>query len=225
VTTTNGRKQIPRDGAAKFFDRFAASFDTIYDGKRSAVMQRVDRYFRSDMFVRFALTFEALGDLSGKTVLDIGCGSGPYVVEALSRRAAIVTAVDPAANMLALVRERLEGRSFAGRCSLVQAAFPADNLEAHDHVVVMGVMDYISDAATFLANLKSVTKLSAAVSFPSSHWMRTPIRKLRYRLRRCPVYFYDREQIERLATIAGFRTIEIRKIPGAGMDYHVCLKP
>src|ERR1700752_489737 len=94
--------------AARFFDGFAESFDTIYDGKRNPIMRWVDQKFRIDMFLRFAHTFEALGNLNGKTVLDIGCGSGPYVIEAFKRSAARVTALDPAPHMLDLVRERLK---------------------------------------------------------------------------------------------------------------------
>jgi ubiquinone/menaquinone biosynthesis C-methylase UbiE len=211
--------------AVRFFDNFAEVFDTIYDGKRNIFMQWVDRRFRRDMFIRFALSFEALGDLKGKTVLDIGCGSGPYVVEALDRGASRVTAVDAATNMLALVRERVKGSEYANRCSIVQGAFPDIDLEEHDHVIIMGVMDYISDARRFLAALRPLVTISVVVSFPSKHWLRTPLRSFRYRLRRCPVYFYDEAQIIEVCSTATFGRIDINKIPGAGMDYHVCLKP
>ena len=70
-----------------------------------------------------------------------------------------------------------------------------------------------------------VVRQAAVVSFPSRHWFRSPIRAARYRFRKCPVYFYEREQIEALGVDAGFGNIEIYKIPGAGMDYHVCLRP
>lgn len=211
--------------AVRFFDAFAEAFDTLYDEKRNFLMRWLDRNFRSDMFIRFALTFRAFGDLREKSVLDIGCGSGPYVVEALSRGAKWVTALDPAPSMLDLVRKRLDGNSLADRCSIMQGSFPGLDLRAHDYVIVMGVMDYVPNARDFLVGLKPLVNVSAAVSFPSKHWLRTPFRAVRYRLRRCPVYFYNETDIKELCAIAGFRTIEIYKIPGAGMDYHVCLKP
>jgi predicted TPR repeat methyltransferase len=215
---------MPSD-VVKFFDSFADTFDTLYDGRRNSFIRWLDHRFRSDMFIRFALSFEVLGDLTGKTVLDIGCGSGPYVVESLRRGARWVTAVDPAPNMLALTREKLRSAGLADKCALVEGSFPGVDVEAHDHALVIGVMDYVVNASAFLTALKPLVKVSAALSFPSRHWLRMPLRRFRYHLRSCPVYFYDRTAIKELCSAAGFGTIAIHKIPGAGMDYHVCLKP
>ena len=212
--------------AATFFNRFAETFDTMYDQKRNLFMRWVDCTFRSDMFIRYALTFDALEKLRGSTMLDIGCGSGPYVVEAFKRGAGRVTGVDPAPNMLALVRQRLDQIGVNGnRCELVEGIFPGVLVEPHDFAIVMGVMDYVEDARTFLSALRSLVKRLAVVSFPSEHWFRSPFRKLRYRLRQCPVYFYDDAGIRKLCVEAGFTDIRIQKIPGAGMDFHVCLRP
>jgi 2-polyprenyl-3-methyl-5-hydroxy-6-metoxy-1,4-benzoquinol methylase len=211
--------------AAQFFDGFATTFDSLYDHKRNSAMQWIDRKFRSDMFRRFALSFEALGDLKGKTVLDIGCGSGPYVVEALRRGAVHVTALDPAPNMLELARKRVERAGFTGRCTFLEGAFPGAVVGPHDHVIVMGVMDYIAYPESFLKALLPIVQRSVVLSFSSRHWFRTPIRKIRYTIRRCPVFFYRHKQIRSLSLSAGFDSIRIQKIPGAGMDYHVCLRP
>lgn len=215
----------PETLAADFFDRFATTFDTLYDGRRGPFMRWVDQQFRSDMFVRFAWTFERMGPLQGKTVVDIGCGSGPYLVEALRREATSVTGVDPAPGMISLAQKRLADQGQSARAKLITGFFPAVDVPVHDHAIVMGVFDYLSDPLEFLQRLRQVTKTSAQVSFPSRHWFRTPLRQVRYRLRNCPVFFYDAEYIEALARQAGFSTVEIRKIPGAGMDYHVGLKP
>ena len=213
------------EDAARFFDRFADQFDTLYDEQRGPFMRWFDKRFRSDMFARFALTFEAFGDLHGKTVLDVGCGSGPYVLEAFRRGATSVTGVDPAPGMLDLVRARLRGTPYEGKCELVHGLFPGLKLEAHDFAMVMGVLDYVADAEAFLSALRPLVRDTAAISFPSRHWLRTPVRSVRYRLRRCPVYFYDEWKIETLARRAGWGGIDIKKIEGAGLDYHVCLKP
>ncbi len=214
-----------RDDVARFFDAYAQIFDGFYTGRRGRLLRWFDRRFRRDILVRFARTFEGFGDLRGRTVLDIGCGSGPYIVEALKRGARRVTGLDPAPAMLELVRDRLEGTDYADRCRLVEGSFPGTDLEPHDHAVVMGVMDYVADAATFIRALKPLVGISAAVSFPSRHWLRAPLRRIRYRLRRCPLYLYDEAGIRRLFDSAGFSGIDLWKIPGAGMDYHVLTHP
>ena len=211
--------------AATFFNAFAETFDTIYDHKRNLVMRWIDSTFRSDMFIRYALTFEALQEIKGSTVLDVGCGSGPYIIEAFKRGASGVTGIDPAPKMLALVQERLRQNGVQeSRCHLIKGIFPGVRIDRHDFAIVMGVMDYVADPQSFLSALRPVVKRLAVISFPSEHWFRTPFRKIRYRLRRCPVYFYDEALIRQFCSKAGFTEVAIRKIPGAGMDFHVCLR-
>ncbi len=212
--------------AGDFFQGFADTFDTFYDGKRSHMMRWIDQRFRRDMFVRFAWTFERLGDLRGKSGIDIGCGSGPYVAEALHRGAGHVTALDPAHRMLELTEDRVRQLGASDRLTVVQGFFPQDKPAGKfDFAIVMGVMDYVEDKLGFLKGLRALGDVHAAVSFPSRHWFRSPIRKVRYNLRKCPLWFYTESQIKELGREAGFGDVDVRKIPGAGMDYHVCFRP
>jgi ubiquinone/menaquinone biosynthesis C-methylase UbiE len=212
--------------AGVFFDRFAETFDTFYDGKRSVMMQWFDRRWRHDMFARYALTFERLGDLTGKRGLDIGCGSGPYIAEAIKRGAAHVVGLDPAPGMLELTRMRIEKLGALDKITLVEGYFPEKAPPGpFDFAIIMGVLDYVEDPVAFFKGLRGILTGRAAVSFPSKHWFRTPVRKIRYRMRNCPVYFYDERRIREIGKAAGFGTVDVIKIEGAGMDYHVCLSP
>lgn len=205
-----------------YFDKASTTFDTFYDRQRSAFMQWVDRKFRSDVFERYRLTFETIEPLNGKTVLDVGCGSGPYVVEAARRGGKRVVGLDMAQGMLDLGRQRAAAAGVADKCEFILGVFPQDSpQETFDYAIVMGVMDYIADPLPFLSALAKRVRLHAVLSFPSKHWFRTPLRKVRYWLKRCPVYFYEPLQIEELSKAAGFSNIKVEKIPGAGMDYFV----
>jgi 2-polyprenyl-3-methyl-5-hydroxy-6-metoxy-1,4-benzoquinol methylase len=187
-------------------------------------MQWVDRQFRSDVFNRYFLTFEMLEPFDGKTVLDIGCGSGPYVVEAAKRGCKKVVGLDMAEGMLDLAKKRAEKAGVLDRCDFIKGTFPQDvPHQTFDYSITMGVMDYISDAKTFLNVLATTVTERAVLSFPCYHWYRTPIRKVRYRLKRCPVYFYRPKDIEDWARSAGFSGVDIKKMPGAGQDYFVTL--
>jgi 2-polyprenyl-3-methyl-5-hydroxy-6-metoxy-1,4-benzoquinol methylase len=206
--------------SGNFFNDFAGQFDTFYDGKRSKMMQWIDHLFRKDMFIRFEMTFELMDHLNGKSILDIGCGSGPYISEALRRGAAHVTGIDPALSMLDLARERLNRMGVTERASLIQGYFPQVRPEGNfDFAIVMGVTDYIEDVGPFMKELRNIVTQRAVVSFPSINWFRTPFRKLRYKIRKCPVYFYSEKSIMDLVENAGIRNYKIIKIRGAGLDF------
>ncbi len=75
--------ESPQAGAS--CDRFAATFDTFYGGKPTLATPWIDRRWSRGRYLRYALTFERLGDLAGRHGLDIGCGSGTYIAEAINR--------------------------------------------------------------------------------------------------------------------------------------------
>lgn len=207
-----------------YFDKASIIFDTFYDHKRNPFMQWVDRKFRSDVFIRYQWAFEAIEPLKDKTVLDIGCGSGPYMVEAAKRGSRRVVGIDMARGMIDLGLQRVAVAGVSDKCEFILGSFPAYTPnEVFDYAIVMGVMDYIKDPLTFLRALSQEVRLCVVASFPSRHWFRTPFRRFRYWLKRCPVYFYDSVQIRELSKAAGFKEIDIKKIPGAGMDYFAIL--
>ena len=210
--------------AGKFFHRFADTFDSLYEGKRGPVWRFLDAKFRRDIVERFELTFDRLGNLDGKTVVDIGCGSGVYLREARARGAARAIGVDPAPRMLDLARQRLQPTYEASRYELVCSMFPAKlPVERADAAIVMGVMDYVAEPVAFLSALRDLLDGggTAAISFPSKHWLRSPIREFRYKLRNCPIYLYRRDDIEATLARAGLTPLAIQKIEGAGQDFHV----
>jgi 2-polyprenyl-3-methyl-5-hydroxy-6-metoxy-1,4-benzoquinol methylase len=211
--------------SGEFFDSFAGDFDTLYDGKRNPAMQWVDRTFRQDMFERFRLSFRQLGDLTGKTVLDVGCGSGPYLQEALARGASRAIGIDPAPGMLQLAGNRLAAAGSRERAEFLEGYFPDVRPPGQaDVAIVMGVMDYVEDPVAFLKALRTSVRETAVVSFPSVHWFRSPLRRIRYRLRNCPLYLYSEERLRAVLSQAEVANPEISKIPGAGMDFVVTIR-
>jgi cyclopropane fatty-acyl-phospholipid synthase-like methyltransferase len=223
--TNPDKTELPRVHDHKvgtYFDKAAVAFDTFYDHKRSRLMQWVDKKFRSDIFIRYQMVFEVLNHMQDKTVLDIGCGSGPYVIEAARRGCRKVTGLDMAAGMLEISRQKVIAKKYSDKCLLILGTFPEDApAEKYDYAIAMGVMDYIADPQSFLNILARCITEKAVLSFPSKHWFRTPFRRFRYWLKNCPLYFYDADQLNTLMRTAGFAQVKIEKISGAGMDYVV----
>ena len=207
------------DATKDYFDRAAGDFDSIYCGK-GLLGQWIDRHFRQDMYERYHLTFETCGDISKKTVLDIGCGSGRYSVEFAERGAAQVVGLDFAPNMVALAQQHAERHGVSDRCQFAIGEFMQVRLDQRfDICIAIGVFDYVAQPRPFLEKMRSLANEWLVMSFPSRSPIRTPIRKVRYWFKRCPVYFYDRMAIDSL--VSGLGEYRVIKISGQGMDYFV----
>jgi hypothetical protein len=63
-----------------------------------------------------------------------------------------------------------------------------------------------------LGRMREVTEGRGIFSFPIRWDFRTPTRWMRLRLRGCPVFFYDRSQIERLLADAGWEDVQITQL-------------
>ena len=107
------------------------------------------------------------GDVTGRRILDAGCGSGPLFA-ALRDRGAIVTGFDKSAGMLELARLRLGVDADLQVADLGRPLpFPDDTF---DDVIASLVLHYLEDWGPALAELRRVLKpggrLIASVDHP-----------------------------------------------------------
>jgi tRNA (mo5U34)-methyltransferase len=99
--------------------------------------------YPANKFARFRHAFPA--DLSGRTVLDIGCNAGFYSVEALSRGAARVVGIDSDPRYLAQAELATRAAGHAGRVEFRQLSVydVAALAERFDLVIFMGVLYHL----------------------------------------------------------------------------------
>jgi SAM-dependent methyltransferase len=108
-----------------------------------------------------------LGDVTGRRVLEIGCGAG-LLTSWLVERGAEVTGVDVSPEMV-----RLAERCAAGKAKLVVAdlgeplSFASD--AAYDLVVGSLVLHYVRDWVPLLKELRRVLAVGGAVVFSTHH--------------------------------------------------------
>jgi 2-polyprenyl-3-methyl-5-hydroxy-6-metoxy-1,4-benzoquinol methylase len=209
------------DTVRRRFERDAQSFDAIYRLERSPFWRWVNTTFRKAVFERYDITFEQAGDVTGKTILDVGCGSGVYTVDFARRGARRVVGVDLSSNMLKLAAQEAEQHQVADRCAFIQADFlELDLKDPFDISIAMGVFDYVPDQVAFLRKMVELTTGKVIVAFPGHSLLREPARRLRYRLtRKGEIYLYSQEDVERIATQAGLRDKEIIRIHSSGGVY------
>ncbi|MFN3892378.1 MAG: magnesium protoporphyrin IX methyltransferase [Beijerinckiaceae bacterium] len=111
-------------------------------------------------------------DLTGKRILDAGCGTGAFAVEA-ARRGADVVAIDVAPTLIALAAERTPGELGAGSIEFRVGDMLDASLGEFDHVVSMDALIHYeaADAVRALAALAARTRRSIVFTFAP----RTPV--------------------------------------------------
>lgn len=208
----------------KFFESYANQFDEIYQlQQQTGFMGWLNRRLRASMLLRYDATFESLVPMEEHTVLDIGCGSGRYLFRSLEMGAASVTGIDLSEQMLSIsCRWLREVEEYNEKASLICADFLTHDLaRTFDYGIVMGLMDYIEDAQSFLDKLACVVLQKAVLSFPVAESTLAFQRKVRYRLRGCPLFLYRREQLEHLLKNSPFSKTAITRIE---RDYFVTVE-
>ncbi|WP_067126966.1 class I SAM-dependent methyltransferase [Microtetraspora malaysiensis] len=98
---------------------------------------------------------ELAGDVTGRRILDAGCGSGP-LFSVLRDRGAIVTGVDASAGMLEMARRRL-GTDADLRVADLASPLPFPD-DAFDDVIASLVLHYLEDWGPTLAELRRVLR-------------------------------------------------------------------
>ena len=207
--------------ADRFFDSYAAGFDSIYGGKATWTNRMISRLFRGSMRKRFELSIAGSQPIRQKTVLDIGCGPGHYGITMATQGASRVVGIDFAPEMLELARKHALDAGVNDRCEFIQVDFmkylPGQKF---DYSIVMGVMDYISAPREFIDHVLGLTGDRAFFSFPSTqHWLALQ-RKIRYKFK-CDLYLYSERKVKELFDMVAPGRFAIQDL---GRDYFVSVR-
>lgn len=197
----------------RYWDSTVSEFDSIYTRNKSKFQNWLDATFRWDMYARFEYTIQHSEPIAGKTILDVGCGTGRFVFEYLKRGAEHVTGIDIAENMLAVCRQRAQAEGVSERCTFVQTDLlqfkPANQF---DICIGIGLFDYIPDALPVLTKMREVTRDRVIASLPRLWTWRAPVRRVRLALKGCEVYFYSKAKVDKLMKQAGFKRYEMEQV-------------
>ncbi len=119
--------------------------------------------------------FDRHFDWTGKRILDLGCAGG-FMAEALARRGADVTGLDPASEAIAAARTHAEAEGLAIRYDVgVGEALPyADT--TFDAVVCVDVLEHVGDLQKVLDEVQRVLKPGGMFLFDTIN--RTPLARL-----------------------------------------------
>ena len=186
------------NSVSKFFDNYATDFDEIYGSKHTLLNKFINHYFRASMRIRFEKTIEGCYPIDGMTVIDIGCGSGHYVINLALRGAEQIVGLDFSQEMLNLATWRARQKKVSQTCSFINADFSdyADKAK-FDYSIIMGFMDYVEDPSWVISKVIAVTSQKAFFSFPLRGGVLAWQRKIRYS-RKCPLHLYSFQEVQDL---------------------------
>jgi 2-polyprenyl-3-methyl-5-hydroxy-6-metoxy-1,4-benzoquinol methylase len=199
-----------------YFERTADNFDALYENRRN-LSYHFNQVFRKGLFQRVEKTTKAFTGMEDFSVLDVGCGSGRNSALFAEEGARRVVGIDFSARMLELAREYTRAKHVADRCEFIQADFLEYPFqETFDVVVALGVFDYVADPVRVLKRMSELANDKIVASFPGMSLVRAPLRKIRYALRGCPVYFYNGTKLRQICHEARLSKFRIQKLASSG---------
>ncbi len=196
-----------------FWNSEADAFEKIYSQEKSKLSTFLDRLFRKDMYERLAFTMKNCEPVDRRTFLDVGCGNGLYSVKLGKKGAARVVGLDISPVMIERCRQSAQRECMEDRVHFVLTdllEYDADS--TFDISYAIGLFDYISDPLPVLKKMRQLTKDRAIISFPRFWTWRAPVRKVRLKIKGCPVFFYTKKRIARLTKDAGFASSKVTRV-------------
>jgi ubiquinone/menaquinone biosynthesis C-methylase UbiE len=149
--------------SASDYDRIAKAYSAENESSL------LNAYYERPAMLRLA------GHVTGRRILDAGCGSGPLLA-ALRAQGAAVAGFDGSAAMIELARRRL-GDDVDLHVADLDAPLPFPDAQ-FDDIVASLVLHYVEDWATTLAELRRLLRpggrLIASVNHPFVHKMTHP---------------------------------------------------
>jgi cyclopropane fatty-acyl-phospholipid synthase-like methyltransferase len=225
----------PTSESGKYWQEHVLSWEAgaYYKDRRTrpSLWDRMSAIFRGRaMYVRMDAALQLVSPhLSGRHVLDVGCGSGRFAFELLAAGAERVVGIDvsPAAIEAADARRRQSPSADRLEFRVMDVTLPDVRLPPVDLITALGVIEYF-DAPELSALLGSFDTRYFLIDFPDFEGRRRNrltwyLRQVYLRVNRCPgVYLYSQDEFRRMAAEHGF---EVRFARRSTFDFATNLPP
>ena len=160
-----------------------------------------------------------LGDVTGRHVLDFGCGSGFFTRAVMARGASRVTALDLSQRMIdQLPRENVTG--------ITGNAATADLGEVFSHIVCAGLLEFVPEPVAVLANARRHAREDSVLSclVPPDNLAARLYRRY-HRNHAMNITLYSPDDFSRIAGDAGWIVQDRRSVPPFTSVYRLTAGP
>ena len=193
------------------FHNDAERFDAIYEKEKGPFARFVDDHWRGVVQKRLEVNVAKLQPLKGKSVLDVGCGSGRFCFEYAKNGATRVLGVDFAPGMIEIANRLAKEFAVENQCEFRVGTFPKivnDGDLPFDASTANGFFDYVAEPIPIIAKMREMTRGTMIMSFPKAIEFRVPLRRVRFWLKGTPLFLYRKKQIDNILAKAGVNNYE-----------------
>ena len=192
----------------KYFASFADDYHRAFEGGgRNRFHHLINRLFRKKTFQRRTEVIRTLLEqygVSGKRVLDLGCGSGEVSIEA-ARLGASVTGLDIVPDMVAIARAEAARAGVSDHATFRVHDIVRDAVPQTDIAMMVGVIEYYSDLDPILGKVCGATTERLIICDTRGPWWRRTLRYGLARLKRFYLYYHAPDAVAAIARRHGFR--------------------
>ena len=192
-----------------YFENIASDFDSYYESPKGLFDKIINAWLRRPGLIkRLKISLEASNPHLGKRILDVGCGSGKFVVEC-AKRGAEVLGMDISREMIEIAKVFCEKNGVEAELRIGDAT--EELPKGFDVCVALGVLEYFGDPKLILRNMFASTEKGGKIIFsvPSLLTFQTPLREVLLYHRNVKCYYYTKKRV--LSLLDDF-TDDIKKI-------------
>lgn len=205
--THSDRTAVETRVAQRYFGSFADDYHKAFEGGGANPLHHlINRLFRRKTFVlRTALVEQAFRDygVAGKTVLDLGCGSGEVSLVA-ARLGARVIGLDIVPAMVEIAAADAAAAGLSDRAQFRVANILEDEIPRADMTLMVGVIEYYSDLAALLARVCAATADRLIIVDTRGPWWRRALRYALARMKSFYIFYRNPDEVAAVAARQGF---------------------
>ena len=192
-----------------YFEEIASDFDSYYESPIGFFDKIINAWLRRPGLIhRLHISLQAFNPRPGKKILDIGCGSGKFIVEC-AKNGAEVYGMDISEEMIEIAKNFCKKNKIKADLRVGDAT--RELPKGFDICVALGVFEYFQDPIPILKNMFSSVEKGGKIIFslPSAFALQTPLRKILLGYRKIKCYYYTKKKI--MSLIDNFKN-EIERV-------------
>ena len=178
-----------------YFEDIASDFDSYYESPKGSFDKIINAWLRRPGLIkRLKISLEASNPHPEKKILDVGCGSGKFVVEC-AKRGAEVWGMDISREMIEIAKDFCEKNGVEAELRIDDATKELPS--GFDVCVALGVFEYFKNPKSILRNMFASTEKGGKIIFsvPSLLTFQTPLREVLLYHRNVKCYYYTKKRV------------------------------